>query len=208
MRTIVYVDGFNLYYGSLRGTDYKWLDLPLLFKNILQPHHNIKLVKFFTAKVADSWGDLSQSQRQNTYLNALRKYRPNVKVHLGSFLTHKIRRPLANPKGTPKIVSVLDTKEKGSDVNLAVHLLNDAWLGKCDCAVVVTNDSDIAEAMRLTKEQHPAIRIGLITPGKKKASRELKIHADFLARIRDGALRNSQLPNPVPPTNIYKPESW
>lgn len=74
--------------------------------------------------------------------------------------------------------------------------------------MVVTNDSDIAEAMRLTKEQHPAIRIGLITPGKKKASRELNIHADFLARIRDGALRNSQLPNPVPQTNIYKPKNW
>ena len=208
MRTIVYVDGFNLWYGSLRNTPFKWLDLPLLFKNILQPHHQIIQVRYFTALLKHSRRDPYRSQRQNTYLRALQSYRPNVKVHLGSFLTHKIRRPLANPKGKQKTVHVWKTEEKGSDVNLAVHLLNDAWLGKCECAVVVTNDSDIAEAMRLTKEQHPAIRIGLITPGKKKASRELNIHADFLARIRDGALRNSQLPNPVHQTNIYKPKNW
>ena len=40
MRTIVYVVGFNLYYGALKDTPYKWLDLPLLFKNTLRPHRD------------------------------------------------------------------------------------------------------------------------------------------------------------------------
>ena len=40
---------------------------------------------------------------------------------------------------------MIRTEEKGSDVNLAVHLLNDGWMNACDCAVVFTNDSDIAE---------------------------------------------------------------
>tara|TARA_R110002072_G_scaffold29206_4_gene92759 strand:- start:564 stop:863 length:300 start_codon:yes stop_codon:yes gene_type:complete len=30
MRTCVYVDGFNLYYGALKRTPYKWLDLAAL----------------------------------------------------------------------------------------------------------------------------------------------------------------------------------
>lgn len=49
------------------------------------------------------------------------------------------------------MVDIIKTEEKGSDVNLAVHLLNDGWLDAYDCAVVVSNDSDLAEAMRLVK---------------------------------------------------------
>ena len=49
MRTFVYVDGFNLYYGALKGTAIKWLDLVALFKTVLQPHHDILTVKYFTA---------------------------------------------------------------------------------------------------------------------------------------------------------------
>lgn len=37
MRTFVYVDGFNLYYGALKGKPWKWLDLPALFATVLQP---------------------------------------------------------------------------------------------------------------------------------------------------------------------------
>ena len=44
-----------------------------------------------------------------------------------------------------QFVEVIKTEEKGSDVNLAVHLLNDAWLDRYECAVVVSNDSDLAE---------------------------------------------------------------
>ena len=42
MRTFVHVDGFNLYYRALKGTAWKWLDLPALFAKILQPHHEIR----------------------------------------------------------------------------------------------------------------------------------------------------------------------
>ena len=52
MRTFVYVDGFNLYYGALKGTSWKWLDLPALLAKVLQPHHDILTVKYFTARVS------------------------------------------------------------------------------------------------------------------------------------------------------------
>ena len=128
-------------------------------------------------------------------------------MHFGHFLSHTVRAPLAQPAGNQRTAEIVRTEEKGSDVNLAVHLLNDGWLDAYDCAVVVNNDSDIAEAMRLVKE-HRGKRIGLVTPGARRPSQQLMAHADFARRIRPGALGNSQLPDPIPGTNIRKPLRW
>ena len=148
MRTYIYVDGFNLYYGALKGTSWKWLDLVALFEKVLQPHHEILTIKYFTARVSGTPGDQSKPQRQDVYLRALRRYRPQVEVYFGHFLSHSVRAPLVRPVGRRRMVEVIKTEEKGSDVNLAVQLLNDGWLDAYDCAIVATNDSDIAEAMR------------------------------------------------------------
>lgn len=50
MATIVYIDGFNLYYGALRGTPYKWLDLEALSQRLL-PKDDVHLVRYFTARI-------------------------------------------------------------------------------------------------------------------------------------------------------------
>ena len=207
MRTFVYVDGFNLYYGALKGTPWKWLDLPALFAKVLQPHHDILTVKYFTARVSGTPADPSKPQRQDVYLRALRRYRPEVEMYFGHFLSHKVRAPLAQPAGSERTAEVIRTQEKGSDVNLGVHLLNDAWLDAYDCAVVVSNDSDIAEAMRLVRRHHGR-RIGLVTPGTGRPSRQLMAHADFARHVRPNALRRSLLPDPIPGTNIRKPARW
>jgi len=208
LRTYVYVDGFNLYYGALKGLPWKWLDLFALFQNTLQQHHNILAIKFFTARVSVTPNDQSKPQRQDTYLRALQHYRPEVEVYFGHFLSHKVRLPLAVPTSRQRTVEVIRTEEKASDVNLAVHLLNDCWLDAYDCAVVVTNDSDIAEAMRLVKQQQRKL-IGLATPGNRHPSRQLTAHADFSLRIRNKTvLQQSQLPDPIPGTTIRKPAAW
>ncbi len=207
MRTFVYVDGFNLYYGALKGTAWKWLDLPALFVKVLQPKHDIMAVKYFTARVSGTSVDPSKPQRQDVYIRALQHYRSEVEVYFGHFLSHRVRMPLAQPVGDQRTEEVIRTEEKGSDVNLAVHLLNDGWLGVYDCAVVVSNDSDIAEAMRLVRQHHDK-RIGLITPGTGRTSRQLMAHADFARHIRPNALRQSQLPDPIPNTTISKPIRW
>jgi len=111
------------------------------------------------------------------------------------------------PNGNERFVEIIKTEEKCSDVNIAVHLLNDAWLNNYDCAIVVSNDSDLAEAMRLVKLQHNKL-IGLITPGNTHPSRELMRHADFVRHIRQGALSASLLPNPIPGTPLHKPKGW
>ena len=208
MRTYVYVDGFNLYYGVLKGSAWKWLDLYALFQRMLQPRHQILAVKFFTTRVSVTPRDPSKPQRQDTYLRALQHYRPEVEVFFGHFLSHRVSMPLAAPRAGRRMVDVIKTEEKASDVNLAVHLLNDCWLDAYDCALVVTNDSDIAEAMRLVKQHHRKL-IGLATPGNRHPSRQLTMHADFSHRIRNKALlRQSQLPDPIPGTTIRKPATW
>jgi uncharacterized LabA/DUF88 family protein len=102
----------------------------------------------------------------------------------------------------------MKTEEKGSDVNLAVHLLNDAWLDHFDCAVIISNDSDLAEPLRLVREQNKKT-IGLTSPLiHGHPSRELQKYAHFVKRIREGVLRISQLPSPIPGTTIHKPATW
>ena len=122
MRTFVYVDGFNLYYGALKGTSWKWLDLPALLAKVLQPHHDILTVKYFTARVSATPANQSKPQRQDVYLRALRHYRPEVEVYFGHFLSHTVRAPLAQPVGNRRVAEVTRTEEKGSDVNKEVTM--------------------------------------------------------------------------------------
>jgi hypothetical protein len=206
-RTIVYVDGFNLYYGELNGTPYKWLDLGALFQKVLGPQNNLVRIKYFTALVQPTPRDPSVHVRQAAYLNALRAYCPLVEVHYGHFLRHRVRIENANPP--PNTVEVWKTEEKGSDVNLALHVLNDAWSNTYDCAVIVSNDSDLALSLKMVKAQHHKI-IGLVMPGAhvRKRSIQLRQHADFVRPIRLGMLASSQLPDPIPGTTIRKPASW
>lgn len=205
-RTIVYVDGFNLYYLALRSTIYKWLDLYKLAETLLPAeYHDIVKVKFFTARINPLPNDLDAPNRQAVYLDALNAYRPDkIEIIYGKFLSHKAWRPYAPP--TPGYANVILTEEKGTDVNLAVHLLNDAWMNAFDCAVVVSNDSDLAEAMRLAKARNK--KIGWIVPETKHQSQALKSIPHFKKQLRASALAYSQLPNQIPGTNIIKPQAW
>ncbi len=78
LRTIVYIDGFNFYYGVLKNTPYKWLDLER-FYTLLRPHDRIQTIKFFTSLVHPGPHRL----RQDTLLKALRTCAPMVEVILG-----------------------------------------------------------------------------------------------------------------------------
>lgn len=207
-RTIVYVDGFNFYYGEVKGTPWKWLDPAALFQKLLGPQNQLVKIKYFTARVQPLPNDPNINVRQDTYLRALAAHCPVIDLQYGHFLRHQIRMENANPP--PATVPVWKNEEKGSDVNLALHVLNDAWLNTYDCAVIVSNDSDLAESLRLVKTQHKKI-IGLVTPGapkKRKTSRQLKQHADFVKPIRTWMLQSSQLPSPIPGTTIHKPSGW
>lgn len=210
MRTYIYIDGFNFYYGAVKNTPYKWLDFKTFFQKLLDPKHQILSIKYFTAMVSGKF-DPNQPIRQKTFLRAIQKYIPELSVYYGSFTTHEVIAPLVYVgkkynKYTFK-VPIYKTEEKGSDVNLAIHLLNDAWKDEYDCAVVVSNDSDLAESLKIIKNDLKKV-IGLINPRPKKPAKELMQYANFYKIIREGVLRDSQLPNPIPNTTLSKPLVW
>jgi uncharacterized LabA/DUF88 family protein len=212
MRTFIYIDGFNFYYGAVKGTPYKWLDFKKLFQNLLDPKHEILSIKYFTALVSGKI-DPNQPIRQKSFIRALEKYIPEITVYYGTFLSHPTFKPLAYPitknvfGKDVKFANVIKTEEKGSDVNLAVHLLDDAWLDRYDCAVVVSNDSDLSESLRIVKTEL-CKTIGLIPPADTHPSKELMRYATFNKCIRKSVLAISQLPDPIPFTSIHKPSSW
>jgi hypothetical protein len=45
MATNVYVDAFNLYYGCLKGTPYRWLDLGTLCTRLLPKDRRVALAR-------------------------------------------------------------------------------------------------------------------------------------------------------------------
>ncbi len=50
LKTNIYVDGVNLFYGCLRKPPYRWLDLHSLFQKLL-PRNEIHRLRYFTALV-------------------------------------------------------------------------------------------------------------------------------------------------------------
>ena len=134
MKTNVYIDGFNLYYG--------WLDVSKLC-SLLLPYHQINRIRYFTARVTSRPDDPLQPQRQENYLRALRTI-PNLSIHFGHFLSSTVRMPLAHPPvNGPRTVEVIKTEGKGSDVNIATYMLVDAFNKDCEMSVLLSNDSDL-----------------------------------------------------------------
>jgi len=208
VRTYVYVDGFNLYYGAVRGTPYKWLNIRRL-SELLLPGHSVDAVKYFTARVSARKDDPQKPSRQQIYLRALRTL-PGLEIVYGSFLSHDVMMLLAEPApGAPKFAKVTKTEEKGSDVNLATHLMHDAYLRRFDSAVLVTNDSDLLEPIRIVRRELN-LEVGILNPHNQNPSRVLLQHASFVKQIRAGALRASQFADELTDSKglFRKPRAW
>lgn len=210
MRTNVYVDGFNLYYGCLKGTPYRWLDLEALCA-VLLPQNSIHRVRYFTARVVARPNKLYDPVHQSTYLRALGTL-PRVSIHLGHFLTRSATMPLAHPSpGGPKFADVMKTEEKGSDVNLATYLLADAFRKDAEAFVIVSNDSDLTEPMRIVRHELGLV-VGLLNPHPphKRSHALLSCKPNFFKQIRAGALAASQFPPTLTDAagTINKPTGW
>jgi uncharacterized LabA/DUF88 family protein len=209
MRTAVYVDGFNLFHSLLEGQPgVKWLDLAAMASGALSPHNEICLVRYFTARVKAPPNDPDMPSRQDVYLRALRA--KGVVIHMGNFTEMPKTRRLVHLPAPPasKYVEVWQREEKGSDVNLAVHMLNDAWRDAYDCAVVVSNDSDLAEACHLVKAMGK--RVGILC-APKRPTKQLQECSHFYRRITQTHLQNSQLSEVVVDNagrDIRRPARW
>ena len=204
LKANIYVDGFNLYYGALKGTPYHWLNIAKLC-HIMLPRDTIHQIKYFTALVNPRPTDPNQLTRQRIYLRALETI-PNLEIIYGHFLTHEVMMPLAPPKNG--YAKVIKTEEKGSDVNLALHLLSDGYKNAYDVAVIVSNDSDLLMPIQFVKRELGKMT-GVLNP-QKYPSRVLTANADFVKNIRKGVLSKSLFPTILTDSRgkFKKPASW
>jgi uncharacterized LabA/DUF88 family protein len=128
--------------------------------------------------------------------------------------------PLADPGGGVRVIGgkvqfaeVLREEEKGSDVNLAAHLMHDAHRGAFDVAVVISNDSDLATPIELvTRDLH--LPVGVANPHAlnpaSRPSNQLRRVASFRKDVRAGVLQNSQFASVLTDADgtFHKPVGW
>ena len=218
MRTIAYIDGYNLYYGLLRKSQYKWLDVYALFRDqVLNQVSDLVEVRYYTAPMLGKMSDdLESPIRQRRYLQALRKMHPiGLTLIEGRIVAstpfQRLIRPIPEAPHLQK-VQVLDFNEKKTDVNIASDMINGAWLKTYDQAVLRSNDSDLEGALRSIKEHHPHIRIGLVAPisgdDPRKISSDLARFSDWKKILSTTHLSRSQLPDRIPSSHLSKPAAW
>ena len=224
IKTIAYIDGFNLYFGSLKGTPYRWLDLPKLVRQLCHeqnPNCELIAIKYYTADIKaklSSHKDVSCKAQQD-YLQSLQVHSKaqNSKLEIikGKYnIRARQYYAFQKPIDFDKKLSVWVAEEKQTDVAIAVDLLCDAVDDACDQVVIFSNDSDLAPALRAVKLRWPSKTIGVVAPIRgegRQPSIDLKKIADWTRHgIRENELASAQLPDKVQTQKraISKPGHW
>lgn len=227
-RTIVYIDGYNLYYSRLQGTPFKWLDVVALFRDQVlwqqDPSAVVVAIKYFTAPVKANYarhGPASE-QAQTQYLRALMAHDSGlVEITQGFHIFQPTSLPVHVPDQMPSKAQrqrVWMIEEKLTDVQLALTVYRDALRGGVDQVVVCSNDSDVEPALKLVRQDAPDVRIGLVMPLRPDAkgqgvvsNKRLTAQATWVRHhIMDAELAASQLPTHVPTKKkpASKPAHW
>ena len=207
--TAVYIDGFNFYYGAARPHGIRWVDLRRLSQRILGRRHFVEQVYLYTALLHLRDGDGAPVRNHEIFLRAQR-VAAGAKIVLGTHVSSVRRLPLSGPDGAPgPLVRVIQTTEKGTDVNLAVDLVHHALTGRHPCAVVISHDSDLARALHVARVDG-AVPVGLINPQPGKRSQQLAAEASFTKEIRRADLFASLLPDRIANEGgeILRPSDW
>ncbi len=222
MRTIVYIDGFNLYFGAVKRTPYRWLDLSKLALRICterNPNVEIIAIKYFTADIKVFLSQRGQAswEAQQDYLVSLKAHIPHLEIIKGNYDISMARyhpHSASHPVDFSILHTVWRAEEKQTDVNIAINMLCDAHDNKCEQMVLFTNDSDLAPALCTIKERNENIKIGVVAPIRgedRNASAELDKYSDWTRhQIKLEELESSQLPDQVLTRKrlIKKPEHW
>lgn len=148
--------------------------------------------------------DPDKPVRQQIYLRALRTL-ANVEIIEGFFLMHPVVMRKVDGKG---FCNVWKTEEKGTDVKIASHLLHDGHNNMYETAVVISNDSDLAEPIRMVTNDLKRSVI-VISPFKTNTL-ELARVASSRRQVRKGVLAVSQFPvELMDATGTFrKPKTW
>jgi uncharacterized LabA/DUF88 family protein len=227
----VYVDGYNLYYGRLRNTAFKWLDVVNLFDSILaRRDQNEKVIRLhlFTAPALANFathGEASVNAQSAYHRALLSKYPERFEIIYGK---HSYDRSgtllpsfIAGQAYDRTIRSrVWKLEEKKTDVNLALRMYRDACRRLYDRIILMSNDSDAEPALQAIRQDFPEIMIGVVVPiwppapgaaTPRRVSGSLSNRADWvISHITDEQLSEAQLPDQIPTHKkpIRKPLHW
>jgi len=180
IRVSCYIDGFNLYHAiddmsrASRGelNHLKWLDLCKLMAVFTDDQiHKIDHIKYFSAYA--TWKP-KQHERHQIYTKALASV--GIQMIMGQFKEKEIYCPLCKLTHTGH-------EEKESDVNIAVHLVADAYIDAFDQAFIVTRDSDLSGPIRYIRDHFPKKKVKIIAPPQRGHSKELWALANSRASI-------------------------
>ncbi len=199
-RVIVYIDGFNLYFGMREaGFDYcRWLNLKVLVQNLLHSNQTLVDIYYFTSRVSNS---PDKQKRQSIYIDALQSV--GIKVVYGNYQdgTEECKR-CGNVWRT--------AKEKMTDVNIATSIIIHAFQDKYDAAMLITGDSDLVPPIKSVHENFKNKRVFLAFPPKRhNSSMALVSKGSFI--IGRKKLVDSQFEEEVISKTGYKlrrPDSW
>ena len=205
-RSIIYIDGFNLYYGAVKNTPWKWLDIERYF-SLLLPDDDIQIIKYFTAKIIGS-----HKANQDAYIKALSTLN-KVQIIYGLFKYKKIKCLVknCNHQGS-RLFNV--PEEKRTDVNIAIHMIKDAINDKCDRLIVVSGDSDLVPAVKAVKLIGPNKKVIVYVPANNRvrgAANELRNSSDRHKTLPNNLLSKAQFPDQLTDSKggiIQKPEAW
>jgi uncharacterized LabA/DUF88 family protein len=191
IKVACYVDGFNVYHaiddmsraqqGALNYL--KWLDLRSLMERFSDPHiHAIGEITYFSAYM--KWHP-DREARHREYVKAL--VSRGITPIMGRFKEKDAY--CKNCRSTYKA-----REEKESDVNIATHLVGDAYEGRYDHAFLVTNDSDLLGPLRWVRDRFPKLKLKIIAPPLRRHSKELWAVATHRAAILPEHLERCLLP--------------
>ena len=213
MRTICYIDGFNLYYG-LREANLRhlyWLNVRAMAAQLVSTPYRLAGTRYFTARISGSHPDDSPEQaeerektrlRQTTYLEALGTLH-HLDIFEGQFLLKRAtcqhcRRKMHLPE------------EKMTDVCIATELMQDAFLDRFDSAIVVSADSDLVPPIEAIRRHFPDKPVLVAFP-PRRFSQRLQIAATYVLPIWRRTLERSQLPETLHKrdgTVLRRPAEW
>ena len=203
-RVIVYIDGFNLYYGmrSKRWQRYYWLNVQLLAQHLLRPAQSLIRTKYFTSRVSSTSRDPNKSNRQNRYLEALGTL-ADVDIFYGHYLEKTVTCFTCGAKWQL-------AEEKMTDVNIAVEMMVDTFQDRWDTALLISGDSDLTAPIMNIRHSFSAKRIVVaFPPGRHSAQLKKSAHAYFTIGRRN--LSSSQFPDVVRKENgfqLARPVEW
>jgi uncharacterized LabA/DUF88 family protein len=202
-RIIVYIDGFNFYFG-LRESEwqcYYWLDFPQLATNLIRDIPNAELVatKYFSSRIV---APEDKRQRQTNYYETL-EMRGSIEFRFGNYREASFECSACNrPNWTQN--------EKQTDVNIAVEMLIDAFENRFDMAVIISGDSDLVPPIREIKRLFPEKKIMACFPPKRR-SKEIRKACSGEIVVSESDLKNNLLPLIVKRADGYEyhcPDTW